>query len=224
MSSDRFYFRQLLSGRDFAARDAIAQQMVNFTYAIGDRANAMILGFFEEAIARNGTRDRHHRTAEFDCEHGAEAGQVLALHEVLMVEAALRWRGIEPHDEGVSEVLERASCEGVDQRLHPRSFREREVLGDGLWPRCLWELRADASEIVQADLAWLACDEGVAIDDADVAAALRQRVAAELFELSRQFLAQEGPLGRAVVVRGGGVERVDSVLHELPSCGANEAA
>ena len=36
---DRFYFRQLLSGRDFATGDPIAQQMVNFVYAIGDRAS-----------------------------------------------------------------------------------------------------------------------------------------------------------------------------------------
>jgi glyoxylase-like metal-dependent hydrolase (beta-lactamase superfamily II) len=35
---DRFYFRQLLSGRDFAKDDPIAAQMVNFVYAIGDRA------------------------------------------------------------------------------------------------------------------------------------------------------------------------------------------
>jgi glyoxylase-like metal-dependent hydrolase (beta-lactamase superfamily II) len=35
--SERLYFRQLLSGRDFAAYDPIAQQMVNFAYAIGDR-------------------------------------------------------------------------------------------------------------------------------------------------------------------------------------------
>lgn len=34
---DRFYFRQLLSGRDFAVDDQIARQMVNFVYAIGDR-------------------------------------------------------------------------------------------------------------------------------------------------------------------------------------------
>ena len=34
---ERLYFRQLLSGRDFAARDAVAGQMVNFTYVIGDR-------------------------------------------------------------------------------------------------------------------------------------------------------------------------------------------
>ena len=35
---DRVYFRQMLSGRDFAADDQMAAQMVNFAYAIGDRA------------------------------------------------------------------------------------------------------------------------------------------------------------------------------------------
>lgn len=35
---DRFYFRQLLSGRDFGHNDPIARQMVNFVYLIGDRA------------------------------------------------------------------------------------------------------------------------------------------------------------------------------------------
>ncbi|MGB3480776.1 MAG: MBL fold metallo-hydrolase [Mycobacterium sp.] len=34
---DRLYFRQLLSGRDFAAGDMIANQMRNFSYLIGDR-------------------------------------------------------------------------------------------------------------------------------------------------------------------------------------------
>jgi glyoxylase-like metal-dependent hydrolase (beta-lactamase superfamily II) len=36
-STDRLYFRQLLSGRDFAKGDMIAQQMRNFAYLIGDR-------------------------------------------------------------------------------------------------------------------------------------------------------------------------------------------
>ena len=36
-STDRLYFRQLLSGRDFAATDPIAAQMRNFAYLIGDR-------------------------------------------------------------------------------------------------------------------------------------------------------------------------------------------
>ncbi|MHB8680881.1 MAG: MBL fold metallo-hydrolase [Acidimicrobiales bacterium] len=37
MSDDRLYFRQLLSGRDFATSDPVAQQMVNFAYLVGDR-------------------------------------------------------------------------------------------------------------------------------------------------------------------------------------------
>ena len=35
--NDRLYFRQLLSGTDFAKQDQMAQQMVNFVYLIGDR-------------------------------------------------------------------------------------------------------------------------------------------------------------------------------------------
>ncbi len=34
--SDRLYFRQLLSGRDFATTNMVARQMVNFAYLIGD--------------------------------------------------------------------------------------------------------------------------------------------------------------------------------------------
>jgi glyoxylase-like metal-dependent hydrolase (beta-lactamase superfamily II) len=34
---DRLYFRQLLSGRDFAKGDPMARQMANFVYLIGDR-------------------------------------------------------------------------------------------------------------------------------------------------------------------------------------------
>lgn len=37
MSDERLYFRQLLSGRDFAGDDSMAAQMVNFAYLIGDR-------------------------------------------------------------------------------------------------------------------------------------------------------------------------------------------
>jgi glyoxylase-like metal-dependent hydrolase (beta-lactamase superfamily II) len=36
-SSERLYFRQLLSGRDFAQADPVARQMVNFAYLIGDK-------------------------------------------------------------------------------------------------------------------------------------------------------------------------------------------
>ena len=40
---DRLYFRQLLSGRDFARDDQLAQQMVNFAYLIGDRVTGECL-------------------------------------------------------------------------------------------------------------------------------------------------------------------------------------
>jgi glyoxylase-like metal-dependent hydrolase (beta-lactamase superfamily II) len=36
-AGDRVYFKQLLSGRDFAYGDMMARQMVNFVYLIGDR-------------------------------------------------------------------------------------------------------------------------------------------------------------------------------------------
>ena len=37
IGSDRFYFRQLLSGLDIAETDRVAMQMANFVYLIGDR-------------------------------------------------------------------------------------------------------------------------------------------------------------------------------------------
>ncbi len=37
--SDQLYFRQWLAGRDFAVGDRLAKSMVNFVYAIGDRAS-----------------------------------------------------------------------------------------------------------------------------------------------------------------------------------------
>ena len=41
--SDRLYFRQLLSGRDFAEGDGFAAQMRNFAYLIGDRQTGACL-------------------------------------------------------------------------------------------------------------------------------------------------------------------------------------
>jgi glyoxylase-like metal-dependent hydrolase (beta-lactamase superfamily II) len=43
MTEDRLYFRQLLSGRDFARDDQMARQMVNFVYLIGDRSTGEAL-------------------------------------------------------------------------------------------------------------------------------------------------------------------------------------
>lgn len=42
-AESHLYFRQLLSGRDFATDDPVAQQMVNFVYLIGDRESGQAL-------------------------------------------------------------------------------------------------------------------------------------------------------------------------------------
>jgi glyoxylase-like metal-dependent hydrolase (beta-lactamase superfamily II) len=41
--NEQLYFRQLLSGRDFAKGDPMARQMVNFVYVIGDRSSGEAL-------------------------------------------------------------------------------------------------------------------------------------------------------------------------------------
>ena len=43
VAEHELYFRQLLSGRDFAAGDPLATQMVNFSYLVGDRATGEAL-------------------------------------------------------------------------------------------------------------------------------------------------------------------------------------
>ena len=61
---DRLYFRQLLSGRDFAQGDPLARQMVNFVYAVGDRESgeallvdpAYAVGDLLDALAADGMR------------------------------------------------------------------------------------------------------------------------------------------------------------------------
>ena len=72
MLDDRFYFRQLLSGRDFAHNDDMARQMVNFVYAIGDRKSGECV-LVDPAYDVNGLID----TIEAD---GLRLTGVLATH------------------------------------------------------------------------------------------------------------------------------------------------
>ncbi len=62
--TDRLYFRQLLSGRDFARADPMARQMVNFVYVMGDRVTgeallvdpAYAVGELLDGLAADGMR------------------------------------------------------------------------------------------------------------------------------------------------------------------------
>lgn len=98
-TSDRLYFRQLLSGRDFATDDPVAAQMVNFVYAIGDRATGECL-LVDPAYAVDELID----TVEAD---GMAVGGVLATHyHPDHVGGSMMGLTIE----GVTRLLERVSC------------------------------------------------------------------------------------------------------------------
>lgn len=96
---ERFYFRQLLSGRDFALDDPMAQQMVNFSYAIGDRAAGECV-LVDPAYAVDDLLD----LVEAD---GMRVVGVLATH----FHADHIGGNIMGHEiEGVATLLERCSC------------------------------------------------------------------------------------------------------------------
>lgn len=97
--NDRLYFRQLLSGRDFATTDQIATQMVNFVYAIGDRATGECL-LVDPAYDPAALVD----TVEAD---GMTVTGVLATHyHPDHVGGSMMGHGIA----GVADLLERVSC------------------------------------------------------------------------------------------------------------------
>ena len=99
MDDDRFYFRQLLSGRDFAADDQIAQQMVNFVYAVGDRSTRECL-LIDPAYAVDELVDK----VEAD---GMQVTGVLATHfHADHIGGSMMGH----HVEGVAALLERCNC------------------------------------------------------------------------------------------------------------------
>jgi glyoxylase-like metal-dependent hydrolase (beta-lactamase superfamily II) len=99
MADDRFYFRQLLSGRDFAHDNPIAQQMVNFVYAVGDRSTGECV-LIDPAYAVNELIDM----VEHD---GMNVTGVLATH---FHADHIGGNMMGHHVEGVATLLERCNC------------------------------------------------------------------------------------------------------------------
>lgn len=99
MSDDRLYFRQMLAGRDHAADNPIAKQMVNFSYAVGDRAKgecmlvdpAYSVGELIDLVESDGMKVVGVLATHFHPDH---IGGDLMGH----------------HLEGVATLLERCSC------------------------------------------------------------------------------------------------------------------
>jgi glyoxylase-like metal-dependent hydrolase (beta-lactamase superfamily II) len=95
--ADPLYFRQLLSGRDFAIDDPVAAQMVNFVYLIGDRDTgeavavdpAYRVGDLLDVIAADGMRlvgvlATHHHP---DHVGGPFMGHIQGIRELLEAQA-----------------------------------------------------------------------------------------------------------------------------------------
>jgi glyoxylase-like metal-dependent hydrolase (beta-lactamase superfamily II) len=121
-NDDRFYFRQLLSGRDFATDDQIARQMVNFVYAIGDRATGECV-LVDPAYDPAGLVD----TVEAD---GMRVVGALATHyHADHVGGSMMGYSID----GIAGLLERVSCPIHVQRDEvPWMTRTTGVSGDQL--------------------------------------------------------------------------------------------
>jgi glyoxylase-like metal-dependent hydrolase (beta-lactamase superfamily II) len=98
-TDDRLYFRQLLSGRDFAVGDQMAAQMVNFAYAIGDRATGECV-LVDPAYAVDDLVD----LVESD---GMTVGGVLATHyHADHIGGSMMGFNVE----GIERLLERVAC------------------------------------------------------------------------------------------------------------------
>ena len=99
MIQPQLYFRQLLSGRDFATDNPVARQMLNFVYAIGDRVTGETL-LVDPAYAVNDIVD----IVEAD---GMKVTGVLATHyHPDHVGGGMLGYAIE----GVTELLTRCHC------------------------------------------------------------------------------------------------------------------
>lgn len=95
--TDRLYFRQWLSGRDFAVGDPVATQMVNFVYAVGDRDTgecvlvdpAYAAGELVEMAGRDGMRVSGVLATHYHPDHvggsmmGYEIGGIADLLEIV---------------------------------------------------------------------------------------------------------------------------------------------
>ncbi len=119
---DRLYFRQLLSGRDFATGDQMAEQMVNFVYAIGDRSTGEAV-LVDPAYAVGDIVD----IVEGD---GMTVSGVLATHyHADHIGGSIMGFTIE----GVATLLERCSCPvHVQQAETPWVTRTSGVSADDL--------------------------------------------------------------------------------------------
>jgi glyoxylase-like metal-dependent hydrolase (beta-lactamase superfamily II) len=119
---DRLYFRQLLSGRDFAMHDPLAKQMVSFVYAVGDRTTGECLlvdpaygvADLVRIVGADGMRVTGALATHYHPDH---VGGAMGAHDI----------------EGIAELLELVDCPiHVQRSEEPWVERTTGVSGDHL--------------------------------------------------------------------------------------------
>lgn len=122
-ADDRLYFRQMLSGRDFAVGDPFATQMVNFAYAIGDRSTGECLlvdpAWDVEGLISNVGDDGMTVTGVLATHYHADhVGGSIMGHDIEGVAALLGHLSCPVHVQAEEvEWMERTSGVGVDHLI-----------------------------------------------------------------------------------------------------------
>ena len=132
MTSDRFYFRQLLSGRDFATDDSMAAQMANFVYLIGDRTtrDAVIVdpayGVLE-ILDRDGMNLSGVLASHYHSDH---VGGSMMGHTIEGVRELLELKGTKIHVQAEEAELVKKVTEVSDGDLHVHEPGDQIFVGD----------------------------------------------------------------------------------------------
>ena len=135
MTSDRFYFRQLLSGRDFAIGDSMAEQMANFVYLIGDRntRDAVVVDPAYGVADLLDILDRDEMNlsgvlaSHYDSDH---VGGSMMGHTIEGVRELLELRGTKIHVQAEEADLVKKVTEVTDGDLNVHSPGDQILVGD----------------------------------------------------------------------------------------------
>lgn len=122
MTESRLYFKQLLSGIDFAEENFMAQQMANFVYLIGDRetGEAVVVDpayGVEELVAIAGGDDMNITGALGTHFHADHIGGDLMGHEIEGFEALLEIQGMKLHVQALESEWVKKTTELSDDDL-----------------------------------------------------------------------------------------------------------
>jgi len=135
MPSDRFYFRQLLSGRDFALANPLAQQMMNFVYLIGDRETGEAVAIdpaYEvaellEILGEDGMRLTGVLATHYHPDH---VGGSMMGHSIEGVRELLDLQGVKIHVQAEEAELVKKVTEVADSDLEIHAPGDTVTVGD----------------------------------------------------------------------------------------------